>query len=92
MPEMFSFSKSKFSLSKGKDGTSRVALWKILKIPAVYTLETSLCGAALTSSMPHFTPSNLMAIGKLYLHAILIHQNLQPPESSLCSYNVEKIA
>ena len=44
-PEMFSYSKCKFMQGRAKEGTSRVSIWKMLKIPAVYTLETSLCGA-----------------------------------------------
>lgn len=58
-PNIFSFQKSKFSNDKEKDGTSRIVFWRMLKIPAVYTLETSLCGASVNSSMPHFTTNDL---------------------------------
>lgn len=55
IPDIFCFKKCKFTVSKAKEGTSRVALWRMLKIPAVYTLETSLCGSSIDSSMPHFS-------------------------------------
>ena len=63
-PEIFSYPKCKFSVGKTKEGTSRIALWRLLKISTVYTLETSLCGSSIKSDMPHFTPSHLMHIGK----------------------------
>ena len=47
---MFRFNKCRFINQKYKDGTSRSAVWKIIKTPAVYTLETSLCGASINSS------------------------------------------
>ena len=45
--ELFSFQKSQFKVEREKESTSRVAMWRKLKIPGVYTLETSLCGASL---------------------------------------------
>lgn len=62
-PDMFSFPKCKFSNDKSKKGTSRVTLWRMLRIPAVYTFETSMCGGAPTGSTPHFTPENLSHLG-----------------------------
>ena len=55
-PQIFNYKKCTFSVSKFKEGTGRVCVWKMLKIPAVYTLEASLCGAAKTSNQPHFVP------------------------------------
>lgn len=43
-PEFFEFKKCTFGKSYGKEGTGRVVLWKLLDIPAVFTLEASLCG------------------------------------------------
>ena len=82
MPEIFSYEKSKFSISKGKEGTSRVALWKLLRVPAVYTLETSLCGAGIQSSMPHFTPGHLMLIGKKLCLTLLVYQGIKVSEET----------
>lgn len=41
----FNYADSKFVVSKGKDGTARIQMWNALKIPAVYTMEASFCGA-----------------------------------------------
>ena len=71
-PDIFSFVKSRFKISKSKEGTSRLSVWRMLKIPAVYTLETSLCGAAATSAMPHFSTENLAFLGRKLCMAILV--------------------
>ena len=75
-PQIFKYERSKFSLSKGKEGTSRCCLWRMLKVPAVYTLETSLCGCVIKSKMPHFTPDNLMTLGKQLCESILVYQDI----------------
>lgn len=54
-PDYLNFNKCKFKVEKTRKGTSRIALWRIVKAPAVYTLEASLCGASTNNSMPHFT-------------------------------------
>lgn len=48
--EMFSFRKCIFKANKEKDGTSRNNIWRLLKVPGVYTMETSLCGGPLNSN------------------------------------------
>jgi hypothetical protein len=58
-PNYFNFDKCRFKVEKTRKGTSRIALWRIVKAPAVYTLEASLCGAAINSAMPHFTSIDL---------------------------------
>ena len=72
-PEIFNFKKCTFDNSQYKEGTGRVAVWKMLKIPAVYTLEASLCGAAKKSIMPHFLPHDLENCGKNFCLAFVIH-------------------
>ena len=57
-PQIFSFEKSRFTVDRVVDGCSRIVMWRLLRIPAVYTLETSLCGASI-KSLPHFTCENL---------------------------------
>lgn len=51
-PEFFNYKKCKFKMERAKQGTSRITIWKAIKTPAVYTLEASLCGAAIDSEMP----------------------------------------
>jgi len=43
-PEFFEYKKCTFGRSFGKEGTGRVVMWKVLDIPAVFTIEASLCG------------------------------------------------
>lgn len=40
----FSYRSCAFTNSTDKFGTARVSLFKILKLPNIYTLETSFCG------------------------------------------------
>jgi hypothetical protein len=42
--DSFSFDDSKFSIHRSKEATARIAMWRELKIPAVYTMEASFCG------------------------------------------------
>lgn len=48
----------------------------MLKTPAVYTLETSLCGGAIDGKMPHFTPIDLQMIGKYFCLAVLVFHDV----------------
>ena len=40
----FNFADCRFNIHKSKESTARVAMWRDLKIPAVYTMEASFCG------------------------------------------------
>jgi len=75
-PQMFKYKKCTFNIGKLKEGTGRVQIWKLLKIPAVYTLEASLCGADKKSSLPHFVPQSLYDCGRYLCLSILVYQNL----------------
>lgn len=81
--ELFSYTKCRFSTEKSREGTSRMAIWRLLRIPAVYTLETSLCGSTPESSAPHFSTDDLRQIGKNLCLTVLIHQNVKPDEEAL---------
>lgn len=63
-PQAFSIEKCRFSVQRQLEGTARIVFWRMLKTPAVYTLETSVCGASAESPTPHFTTSDLARIGK----------------------------
>jgi len=43
--DYFSFEQSRFSMNKSKDGTARIAMFKELNIPNIFTMEASFCGA-----------------------------------------------
>jgi cytosolic carboxypeptidase protein 2/3 len=74
-PQIFSYKKCTFKVNKGKEGTGRVVMWRLLNIPAVYTMEASLCGGSSTSGMEHFVPLNLENAGKNLCLALLVYSN-----------------
>ena len=43
--DYFSFEQSRFSMHRSKEATARIAIWKEIKVPAIYTMEASFCGA-----------------------------------------------
>lgn len=80
--ENFSFDYSKFSIHKSKEATARVAMWRELKIPAVYTMEASFCGASIGSdSGLHFTTEHLMEAGRKLCLSLLIYCDIDVPKS-----------
>ena len=55
-------------------------MFKELEIPAVYTLEASLCGAEQGPLKDkHFTTKNLMKIGKDVFRALLLYCDIKLP-------------
>ena len=76
--DFFSFEYSRFSVHKSKESTARVSLWRELKIPNVFTLEASFCGAdkgALENK--HFMPEHLMLAGRKLLEALIVYEKIQ---------------
>lgn len=51
-------------------------MWRMLKTPAVYTLETSLCGGAVDGEMPQFTPRDLKMLGEFFCLGILLQHDI----------------
>ena len=45
-PNLFSFESCKFHISRKKQATSRVVMWKQMEIPNCYTLESSFAGSS----------------------------------------------
>lgn len=72
--DYFSFEQSRFSMHKSKESTARIAMWKEIKIPNIFTMEASFCGAdrgALAEQ--HFTTEHLMTAGRRVLEALLVY-------------------
>ena len=42
--DFFSFEQCRFSMSKYKEQTARIAMFKELNIPNIFTMEASFCG------------------------------------------------
>ncbi len=61
----FWFGYSHFGVQKSKDATARVALFKELRIPNIFTMESSFCG---NDKGPfegkHFTTESLESVGR----------------------------
>ncbi len=61
-------------MHKSKEATARISIWKELKIPAIYTMEASFCGADKGElEGKHFTTENLMMSGRKVLEALLVY-------------------
>ena len=69
----FSFKSSKFSVNKSKASTARIAMWRELHIPTVYTIEASFYGPS--SEQRHFDSNDLMKMGHSICHALLLYSN-----------------
>ena len=78
----FSFSYSKFGNQKSKEATARVALFNEVKIPNIFTMESSFCGM---NQGPyahyHFSTDNLMQTGRDFCRILLIYCTIQSPGS-----------
>lgn len=61
----FSYDFSRFVVQRSKESTARVALWRELKLSAVYTMEASFCGADRGPlAGEHFSTEHLEECGK----------------------------
>jgi cytosolic carboxypeptidase protein 2/3 len=77
----FSFDYSRFGVQKSKEATARIALFKELKIPNVFTMESSFAGMDVGKyAGMHFTVDMLATLGKDLCRTILAYQNIYIPE------------
>lgn len=74
---VFSFASSRFGVQKSKESTLRVSLFKELKVPNIFTLEASFCGADIGKYKGHhFTGEILAEMGRdLCKTVLLLSQN-----------------
>ena len=78
----FYFNYSKFGVQKSKDSTARVALFKDLKIPNIFTMESSFCGNDQgPHAGKHFTRSALECVGADLCRTLLLYCGLSVPEN-----------
>ena len=72
--DFFSFEYSRFSVHKSKEATARITLWRELKIPNVFTMEASFCGADKGELKDkHFQPEHFMIAGRRLLEALIVY-------------------
>ena len=77
----FAFEKCSFLMQRGKEATARMAMFKELNIPAVYTLEASFCGPDQGPKKGlHFTTTDLMEAGRAIFRALLLYCDISPPK------------
>ena len=68
----FSYDMSRFKVQRNKESTARIAMWRELKIPNIFTMEASFCGpkALVQNSSKeedlnyHYTADDLKTLGK----------------------------
>jgi hypothetical protein len=76
--DFFSFSECTFGVQKSKASTARIALWKIVNTPAVYTIEASFYGASIGSLHDkHFDTSDYQLMGSRLCEAMIGFFDLQ---------------
>lgn len=69
----FAFSSCRFSMQRSKEATARVALFKELGNPNIFTMEASFCGASQGPlAGKHFTPRAYQDAGQALCRALLI--------------------
>ena len=79
--DYFSFKDSRFSLTKSKETTARISLYRELNIPCIYTMEASFCGADQGEyENIHFNEDLLMNIGRKLISALVVYWKIDPYE------------
>ena len=80
--DYFSFEQCRFSMHRSKEATARIAMWKELQIPNIFTMEASFSGAdkgALKDQ--HFTSDHLMMAGRRLMEALIIYCKIDVQQS-----------
>lgn len=76
----FSFEASRFAVQRSKESTARITMWRELKIPAIYTMEASFCGADRGPlAGAHFSPDHLQECGRKLCEALILYCNVEVP-------------
>ena len=77
----FHFPYSKFGVQKSKDSTARVALFKEMRIPNIFTLESTFCGNDKgPNAGKHINQSALESIGRDLCRSLLLYCGIQVPD------------
>ncbi len=81
MCPFFIYKDSRFGSQKSKEATARVAMFNELKIPSIYTIESSFCG---NDEGPfknyHFSTDNLMQTGKDFCRTLFVYSACSIPK------------
>ena len=91
--DFFSFESCRFSMHKSKEATARIAIYKEVKIPTIFTLEASFSGADKGLLKDHhFTTEHLMLMGRKVLETLIVYSkiNVQQTLNELKPKKLEK--
>ena len=81
LTDYFSFKYSRFSMTKSKETTARISLFRELGIPCIYTMEASFWGADQGELKGlHFNTEHFNKIGGNLLHALILYCKIDPYE------------
>ena len=82
--DFFSFEDCNFGVQKSKQSTARIALWRIVNTPAVYTIEASFYGASIGSlGCRHFGINDYQLMGSRICEAFIQYFNIDVSEIGL---------
>jgi len=77
----FVFGYSRFGSQRSKEATARVAMFNELKIPAIYTMESSFCGSDQGPFKNyHFSTDNLMQAGRDFCRSLFVYCAVSIPK------------
>nr|XP_046250311.1 cytosolic carboxypeptidase 2 isoform X2 [Scatophagus argus] len=80
----FSFKSCKFRVQKSKEGTGRIAMWR-LGIKNSYTMEATFGGSTLGNRRgTHFTTRDLKSIGFYFCDTLLDYCDPDPTKTTYC--------
>jgi cytosolic carboxypeptidase protein 2/3 len=75
--DFFSFESCRFSMHRSKESTARIAMYRELKVPAIFTLEASFSGADMGQFKDHhFTTDHFMLLGRKVLETLIVYQKI----------------
>ncbi|XP_026548937.1 cytosolic carboxypeptidase 3 [Notechis scutatus] len=90
-PDKFSFQDCNFKIQKGKEGTGRVAMWK-MGVNNSYTLEVTFCGSKLGNrNATHFSTNDLESIGYNFCDSLLAFCTEKKTKYNECLKELEEL-
>lgn len=79
-----------FAMPKSKEGTLRLAMNSYLKLPYIYTLESSFCGDEGTNN--NYTPTDLQKIGGTLVEGMLVYLSAEIYAKESCPLIAKEVA
>ena len=78
----FTYKDCRFKMQRSKEATMRIALYKEMRVPNIFTLEASFCGNDFgPNAGKHFTTLTLQDMGKQLCLTLLVYGNISVPQN-----------